>query len=290
MPPTSLRTQESGNRSIPDNGGELVGSAAAPRNAQIRIAIADGQSIRRAGIRRLLTFKGDFQVVAEARHGEEVSEVVEEYRPDILLLDLKISGLDELTVLRKLRNSGAMTKVIVLAAQEDKAQFVQAMKLGACGILLKQTGDELLFKSIRKVHAGEIWLDSNTMAAVMRQFSSPLQPVPVVSGDPARFSLSRREREIVTLIAQGFKNKEIADKLDISAQTVKNHLRKIFERLGCSKRLDLALYAIYHNIHAPLTPADTRHPPAPNPPGRGKKCPPRHNLPGTPRYAERSAG
>ena len=277
-------------RAIPDSSRALAASAPAPGTASIRIAIADGQSIRRAGIRKLLTFKGDFQVVAEARNGKEVSEVVEEYRPDILLLDLTISSLDGLTVLRRLRHSGATTKVIVLAAPEDKAQFVQAMKFGACGIVLKQTGDELLFKSIRKVHAGEIWLDSNTMAAVMRQFSSPLEPVPALTGDPSRFSLSRREREIATLIAQGFKNKEIADKMVISHQTVKNYLRKVFDKLGVSARLDVALYAIYHNLHAPLTPADTRHPPAPNPPGRGKKCPPRHNLPGTPRYAERSAG
>jgi DNA-binding NarL/FixJ family response regulator len=256
----------------------------------IRVAIADGLSIRRAVLRELLTLKGEFQVVAEARKGKEVSEVIEEFRPDVLLLDLKMPNPDGLAVLRNLRNSAVKTKVIVLAAPEDKAQFVQAMKLGASGIVLKQTGPELFFKSIRKVHAGEIWLDSGTMAAVMRQFSSRLECAAVEADKPERPPLSPRERQIVALIAQGFKNKEIADQMDISDQTVKNHLHKIFDRLGVSKRLDVALYAIYNNIQASATRASTHRLPAPSPPARGKKCPPRHYPPGTRHYAERSAG
>jgi two-component system nitrate/nitrite response regulator NarL len=283
MPLTSFRTQECGDCSIPDN-------SAAPENELIRIAIADGKSSRRASLRKLLTGNGDFEVVAEARNGAEVSEVVGEYRPDILLLDLEIPNLNGLAVLRKLRNSAAKTRVIVLAATEDEAQFVQAMKLGARGLVLEQTGPELLFKSIRKVHAGEIWLDSHTMAAVMRQFSSRLEPAPAAAVDTSVVSLSPREREIVALIAQGFRNKEIAEKLQISDQTVKNQLSKIFDRLGVSKRLDVALYAIYNNIQASASRANTRRLPAPNPPARGKKCPPRHCLPGTRRYAARSAG
>jgi two-component system nitrate/nitrite response regulator NarL len=278
MPLTSLRTQECGDCSIPDN-------------SVIRVAIADGQSVRRAALRGLLTCNRDFEVVAEARDGAEVSEVVGGYRPDILLLDLKIPSLDGLAILRKLRNAAAKTRVIVLAAAEDKAQFVQAVKLGASGVVvLEQTSHELFFKSIRKVHAGEIWLDSYTMAAVMRQFSSRLEPTPSAPSDPECLPLNPREREIAALVAQGFKNKEIAERMEISDQTVKNHLHKIFCRLGVSKRLDVALYAIYNNIQAPASRANTRRLPAPNPPAPGKKCPPRHYLPGTRRYAARSAG
>jgi DNA-binding NarL/FixJ family response regulator len=194
----------------------------------------------------------DFRVVAEARDGKEVLEVLDEHQPDILLLDLKMPGLDGLTALQKLQNSRTKTKVIVLTASEDKNQFVQAMKFGTCGIVLKQTATELLIKSIRKVHAGEIWLDSHTTAAVMRQFSSPMESTPLGGRDRDRSPLSQREREIVVLVAQGFKNKEMAEKMFISEQTVKNHLHNIFDKLGVSDRLELALYAIHKNIHIPV--------------------------------------
>jgi len=218
----------------------------------IRIVIADDHPIFRDGLRKLLSLEEDFRVVAEARDGKEVLEVLEEHQPDILLLDLKMPGLDGLTALQKLQNSRTKTKVIVLTASEDKNQFVQAMKFGTCGIVLKQTATDLLIKSIRKVHAGEIWLDSHTTAAVMRQFSSPMESVPLGNRDRDRSPLSQREREIVVLVAQGFKNKEMAEKMFISEQTVKNHLHNIFDKLGVSDRLELALYAIHKNIHTPV--------------------------------------
>ena len=219
----------------------------------IRILIADDHPIFRDGLRKLLTLEEDFRVVGEARDGKECLEMLEELQPDILLLDLKMPGLDGLTALQKLQNSRTKTKVIVLTASEDKNQFVQAMKFGTCGIVLKQTATDLLIKSIRKVHAGEIWLDSHTTAAVMRQFSSPLDGAPVGGGrDRDRSPLSQREREIVVLVAQGFKNKEMAEKMFISEQTVKNHLHNIFDKLGVSDRLELALYAIHKNIHTPV--------------------------------------
>ena len=219
----------------------------------IRILIADDHPIFRDGLRKLLTLEEDFRVVGEARDGKECLEMLEELQPDILLLDLKMPGLDGLTALQKLQNSRTKTKVIVLTASEDKNQFVQAMKFGTCGIVLKQTATDLLIKSIRKVNAGEIWLDSHTTAAVMRQFSSPLDGAPVGGGrDRDRSPLSQREREIVVLVAQGFKNKEMAEKMFISEQTVKNHLHNIFDKLGVSDRLELALYAIHKNIHTPV--------------------------------------
>jgi len=236
------------NGAIPDTEPE----AAAVKDEFIRIVIADDHPIFRDGLRKLLSLEEDFRVVAEARDGKEVLEVLEEHQPDILLLDLKMPGLDGLTALQKLQNSRTKTKVIVLTASEDKNQFVQAMKFGTCGIVLKQTATELLIKSIRKVHAGEIWLDSHTTAAVMRQFSSPMESVPLGSRDRDRSPLSQREREIVVLVAQGFKNKEMAEKMFISEQTVKNHLHNIFDKLGVSDRLELALYAIHKNIHTPV--------------------------------------
>ncbi len=223
-------------------------SKAAPEDrneGRIRIAIADDHPIFRDGLRKLLALEEDFEVVAEARDGKEVLDILQKDEPDVLLLDLKMPGLDGLATLQRLQAQKTKTRVIVLTASEDESEYVQAMKFGTSGIVLKQTATELLIKSIRKVHAGEIWLDSRTTAAVMKQFASPAD---AAAKDRERSPLSQREREIVVLVAQGFKNKEIAERMFISEQTVKNHLHNIFDKLGVSDRLELALYAIHKNI------------------------------------------
>jgi DNA-binding NarL/FixJ family response regulator len=218
--------------------------------------VADDHPIFRDGLCKLLALEEDFEVVAQAQDGREVLEVLQRYEPDILLLDLKMPGLDGLGTLQRLQAAKNKTRVIVLTASDDKNEFVQAMRLGTSGIVLKQTATELLIKSIHKVHAGEIWLDSHTTAAVIRQFvAADDTPLPAASSTPGRdrdrerSPLSQREREIVALVAQGFKNKEMAEKMFISEQTVKNHLHNIFDKLGVSDRLELALYAIHNNLH-----------------------------------------
>src|SRR5579885_2773622 len=224
-----------------------------PLRSKIRIVVADDHPIFRDGLCKLLALEEDFEVVAQAQDGRQVLDVLQQYTPDILLLDLKMPGLDGLATLQRLQAVKNKTRVIVLTASDDKNEFVQAMKLGTSGIVLKQTATELLIKSIRKVHAGEIWLDSTTTAAVIRQFvaseESPPSPPPPQPRDRERSPLSQREREIVALVAQGFKNKEMAEKMFISEQTVKNHLHNIFDKLGVSDRLELALYAIHKCLH-----------------------------------------
>src|ERR1051326_3589862 len=179
-----------------------------PAKSKIRIVVADDHPIFRDGLCKLLALEEDFEVVAQASDGREVLDVLQQYEPDILLLDLKMPGLDGLGTLQKLQAARNKTRVIVLTASDDKNEFVQAMKLGTSGIVLKQTATELLIKSIRKVHAGEIWLDSHTTAAVIRQFVAADEP-PVPQGIPQpsarereRSPLSQREREIVALVAQ----------------------------------------------------------------------------------------
>jgi two-component system nitrate/nitrite response regulator NarL len=220
---------------------------------KIRIVVADDHPIFRDGLCKLLALEEDFEVVGQAQDGQEVLDVLQQFEPDILLLDLKMPGLDGLGTLQRLQAARIRTRVIVLTASDDKNEFVQAMKLGTSGIVLKQTATDLLIKSIRKVHAGEIWLDSHTTAAVIRQFVSAEEvPPPSQTAAPRereRSPLSQREREIVALVAQGFKNKEMAEKMFISEQTVKNHLHNIFDKLGVSDRLELALYAIHNNLH-----------------------------------------
>src|ERR1700686_2411337 len=197
--------------SMPEDStnGPVVGVSA---KSKIRIVVADDHPIFRDGLCKLLALEDDFDVVAQAQDGRQVLDVIQQFEPDILLLDLKMPGLDGLATLQRLQSNKNKTRVIVLTASDDKNEFVQAMKLGTSGIVLKQTATELLIKSIRKVHAGEIWLDSHTTAAVIRQFATALDGGhPSASGSGKgreRSPLSAREREIVALVAQGYKNKE----------------------------------------------------------------------------------
>jgi DNA-binding NarL/FixJ family response regulator len=229
---------------------EVDGGGSERKKTTIRVVIADDHPIVRDGLKKLLTIESDIDVVGEAGDGREVLEVVQELEPDVLLLDLRMPNLDGLSALQALQQTNKRTRVIVLTASEDKNEFVQAMKLGCSGIVLKQTAPDLIVKSIRKVHSGEIWLDSHTTAAVMRQFSTGGDASPSTGkGGRERSPLSQREREIVALVAQGYKNKEMAEKMFISEQTVKNHLHNIFDKLGVSDRLELALYAIHKGLH-----------------------------------------
>jgi DNA-binding NarL/FixJ family response regulator len=228
------------------------------KRTSVRIVIADDHPIVRDGLKKLLLLEDDFEVVGEAGDGREVIAKVQEVDPDVLLLDLRMPNLDGLAALHALQQTNKRTRVIVLTASEDKNEFVQAMKLGCSGIVLKQTAPDLIVKSIRKVYAGEIWLDSHTTAAVMRQFSTALDGGLGSAGGAKsreRSPLSTREREIVALVAQGYKNKEMAEKMFISEQTVKNHLHNIFDKLGVSDRLELALYAIHKGLHLTSDPA-----------------------------------
>jgi DNA-binding NarL/FixJ family response regulator len=237
----------------------IVTEGAEKKKATIRIVLADDHPIVRDGLKKLLLLEDDFEVVGEAGDGREVIERVQALDPDVLLLDLRMPNLDGLSALQALQQTNKRTRVIVLTASEDKNEFVQAMKLGCSGIVLKQTAPDLIVKSIRKVHSGEIWLDSHTTAAVMRQFSTGLEGSGAAGGGGAkgreRSPLSTREREIVALVAQGYKNKEMAEKMFISEQTVKNHLHNIFDKLGVSDRLELALYAIHKGLHLAGEPA-----------------------------------
>src|SRR5947209_15400068 len=183
----------------------------------IRVFIADAQPIVLEGLHCVLKHYASIQIIGEATDGSEAIEKVVNQDPDVVLLDLKMPRVDGLTALRSIKSRAPRSKVVMFASSEQKDDFVEAMKLGCSAILLKDAPTSLIEKSIQKVHAGEIWLDSNTTAAVIRQFASPAEFVGLSShanGKTIRelAQLSQREREIIVLIAQGYKNKEIAEK------------------------------------------------------------------------------
>ncbi len=222
--------------------------------ASIRVLIADGHPIVLVGIRKVFENHPAIEVVGEATDGMDAIEKTVLLEPDVVLMELRLPRVDGLTVLRSIQARSPKSRVILFAAPEHREEFVEAMKLGCAGILHKDVPVSLIEKSILKVYAGEIWLDSNTTAAVMRKFANPAEPPapggPVNGKTPReRAQLSQREREIIVLIAQGYKNKEIAEKMFITEQTVKNHLHNVFDKLGVSDRLELALYAIHNSLH-----------------------------------------
>lgn len=211
----------------------------------ISIVVADDHPITRYGLYALLTIQAGFKVLGEAVNGLEALDRVAALDPDILLLDLRMPILDGFLALQKLQDRNSRTRTIVLTASEDKADCVRCMKLGAAGVIRKQAEPELIVKSIRTVHCGEIWLEPELTAHVLRQFACSANAGGTSSQQSSqRFPVSARERDVVQLIAQGLRNKEIADKLFISEQTVKNHLYAIYGKVGVSDRLSLALYAI----------------------------------------------
>ena len=207
----------------------------------IRIALADDHPVFRDGVRQLLSLEPDLAVVGEANDGGQVIDVLKEYRPDILLLDLSMPGLDGHTTLRRLRMERFNTKIIVLTASEDSDQHVRAVGYGASAVVLKQMATELLTASIRRVHNGELWLDGGMTAAIMKSFGG---------SSSTDAGLTARQREVVELVAQGFTNGQMAESLFVSEQTVKNHLHQITGKLGVSGRVELAQYAIKHGIRA----------------------------------------
>jgi len=210
----------------------------------IRTLVADDHAIFRDGLRKLLSSTDDIAIIGEASNGADCIKMLAKLKPDILLLDLRMPDKDGLAVLEEVNFDSLPTRVIVLTAAEDDRDVIRAMRLGARGVVLKQSATDLLVKSIYRVHAGEIWLDNRITAEVMKAFAKssdngPRREKPL---------LSNREKQIVQLVAQGYRNKEMGEKLFISEQTVKNHLHNIFDKLGVSDRLELALYAIHHRL------------------------------------------
>jgi len=216
----------------------------------IRVLIVGDHTLVRSGLCSLFKTQPDIQVAGEATNGESAISLALRLRPDILLLDLSLPGKSGMQVLRELSGSNFHGKTIVLTAAIDREQIVEAVQLGACGLVLKDSPPELLFKSIRCVMAGQYWLERSSVSVLAqqlhcltRQFAMPEQ---------AAFGLTARELQIVAAVLAGYCNRDIAEKLSISGQTVKNHITAIFDKLGLSSRLELALFAMKHELVEPL--------------------------------------
>jgi two-component system, NarL family, nitrate/nitrite response regulator NarL len=214
------------------------------RKQPIRIVIADDHPIFRDGLRRLLEAEPDLKVIGEARDGAEAVKLARQLKPDIMLLDLAMPKHPGLEALRELSTGGANSvRVILLTAAAEKAQIVEALQLGARGVVLKDSATQVLLTAIHTVMDGEYWVGRESVSNLVQYLRTLVQS----SGDEARqkkFGLTPRELEIVSAVVAGFANKEIAEYFKISEDTVKHHLSNIFDKLGVSTRLELALFAV----------------------------------------------
>jgi two-component system nitrate/nitrite response regulator NarL len=216
----------------------------------IRILIADDHPIFRDGLRRLLEAERGFQVVGEAADGEEAVKLARQLKPDIVLLDLAMPRVTGLEALRELAASPKPVRTVLLTAAIEREQIVEALQLGARGVVLKESATQLLFKALRAVMAGQYWVGRDAVSDLVRLLRE-LTPAPGEEGRRSKFGLTPRELEIVGAIVAGYTNKDIAEKFSLSEQTVKHHLSSIFDKLGVSNRLELGLFAVNHRLLGP---------------------------------------
>ncbi len=204
----------------------------------IRIVIADDHPLILDALNNLFRLEKDFQVVAECRDGVDTMEAVRKYQPEILVLDIRMPGKDGLQVLWEINAEKLQTRVVLLTAEMDEDQVMDAMRLGVKGIVLKEMAPKLLVQCIRQVNDGELWIERRLERHALEKMLSR----ELASGRSTSI-LTPSEMNVVRLAATGFRNKEIAEKLFVSEGTVKVHLHNIYEKLSIDGRVALLRYA-----------------------------------------------
>jgi two-component system, NarL family, nitrate/nitrite response regulator NarL len=207
----------------------------------IRVIVIDDHKAVRKGLSLLIQSQPGFEAVGEASNATEALIVAEREQPDVILLDLDLGNESGVEMIPELLATANCARVLVLTGLRDQEEHRRAMLCGAMGVVLKENPPEVLLKAIQKIHSGEIWYDrlklGSIVADILRGHAREQNP----EGAKAA-TLTQREKEVVALVSQGLKNKQIADKLFISDTTVRHHLTAIFAKLGVSNRLELIIY------------------------------------------------
>ncbi len=213
----------------------------------IRIAIADDHPIFRDGLRRLLEAEPNLQVVGEAADGRQAIDLVKQTKPDILLLDVAMPNLPGLETLRELSDARDPVRVIILTASIERQQMLQALQLGARGIVLKESATQVLMKSLGAVMDGSYWVGKDSVPD-LKELVLKDMPALQEQSPGEKWGLTRREMQMVAAIVEGSSNRDIAGKFGVREDTVKHHLTSIFSKLGVTTRLELALFALEHKL------------------------------------------
>lgn len=207
----------------------------------IKIIIADDHLMVREGLKQLLELDGDISVIGEAGDGIECLSMINKLNPDVVLLDINMPNMNGLEVLQKLKEQNKNHNVLILTIHNEIEYLVKAVDIGVSGYVLKDSESAVLKKAIYAVYEGDTFIQPSLAPLLKERLASDLS-----QGDES--ILTKRELEVLKLIAEGLFNKEIAYKLSISEKTVKNHVSNIFKKIGVSDRTQAAVYAIKNNI------------------------------------------
>ena len=222
-----------------------------PLSQPIRLLLLAPHAIGRAGLRLLVEIGPDMTVVGDTASPAEAIRIASHQQPNVVLLDLNNHNGANLDCLPSLFEVAADSRVLVLMEEQDHDLGQRAIRLGATGIVLKDKAPDVLIAAIKKVHAGEAWPDRFTIATALTEMSRKNHKKPASPEAESIAALTKREREVITLVALGLRNKQIAERLFISDVTVRHHLTSVFSKLGVSDRFELMIYAYRQGLAQP---------------------------------------
>jgi DNA-binding NarL/FixJ family response regulator len=233
---------------IANNNRKIVNPAVARQI--IRILIVDDHEVVRIGLRHLIEKQSFMEVIGEACNRSDALKIASREHPDIIILDLCLGEESAVDIIPELLHINEESRVIVLTGVHDEEELRRASRLGAMGVIAKDAPSDMLIKAIDRVYAGELWLNRRMTAALVAELRRP--GIQAYFNDEGRMiaQLTGREREIVSLVGEGLKNKQIADRLCISETTVRHHLTSILSKLHVSDRLELLIFAYKNNLVA----------------------------------------
>ena len=227
-----------------DDTADIETPDASIKPGAIRVILADSQAIYRVGIRKVFALEDDLRVVAQADSLENLRLAIERYPSDIVLLEGSLLA-GTANIIPELLRAAPDVKLIVQAVAADENQTVELYRRGVRGIVSRSISPDLLVRCVRRIAAGETWIDNQSVSWVIEAYRAQASALVNPRSQP---KLSPKEMAIITCITQGKRNKEIAYQLGTTEQVIKNYLRKIYDKLGVSDRLELALYCLHNKI------------------------------------------
>ena len=214
----------------------------------IRVLIVDDQAIVRQGLRSMLEPEPDIEVVAEAEDGQQALELVNRHAPDVVLMDVRMPTMDGLTALERIKNLAPQTSVIMATLYDNPEYLFRAISAGASGYILKDARREDVIRSVRAIREGGAIIACSLMPQLLQRVAETVRPLSEESLHDPIEELSKRELEVLQLIAEGCTNQDIADRLILSPTTIKTHVQNILRKLDVSDRTQAAVYAVRRGL------------------------------------------